>query len=73
MTLLLLMFLKKVKNIKFCRELIKDKRKKMYDIWLEPDLGDMNPYTFKKMAFAYQRGYFTGVEYAPKIKKLRKG
>ena len=43
------------------------------DIWIEPDLGDMNPYTFKRMAFAYERGYFTGVEYAPQIKKLRKG
>lgn len=42
------------------------------DLWIEPNLGDMNPYTFKKMAFAFERGYFTGVEYAPKIKKLQK-
>ena len=42
------------------------------DLWIEPDLGDMNPYTFKKMAFAYEKGYFTGVEYVPKIKKLQK-
>ncbi len=40
------------------------------DMWLEPDLGDMNQYDLKKLQFAYERGYALGVENLPKIKDL---
>lgn len=43
---------------------------KRIDVWIEPDLGDMSPYTFKNLSFAYERGYKTGLEYAPKIRQL---
>ena len=40
------------------------------DLWLEPALGDMSQYTFKKLDFAYEKGYECGKENAKKIKKL---
>ncbi len=39
------------------------------DFWLEPDLGEMSQYKWKETAFAYERGYALGKEYAPKIKR----
>jgi NTE family protein len=48
----------------------KGKRKKMYDVWLEPDLGDMNQYSCKKMNWALEKGYEIGKANAEKIKKL---
>lgn len=48
----------------------KGKRKKMYDVWLEPDLGDMNQYSCKKMNWALEKGYEIGKANADKIKKL---
>lgn len=51
----------------------REENEKIIDLWIEPNLDDMNPYTFKRMAFAYERGYLTGAEYAPQIEKLRKG
>ena len=40
------------------------------DLWLEPDLGDMVQFTFKKLDFALDAGYALGKEYAPKIREL---
>ncbi|MFQ7079121.1 MAG: hypothetical protein ACLRSW_14960 [Christensenellaceae bacterium] len=40
------------------------------DLWLEPELGDMSQYSFKKFPYAFDQGYKLGVEYAPKIKEL---
>ncbi len=37
------------------------------DFWLEPDLGDMSPSSFKSSQLAYDKGYELGKEYAPKI------
>ena len=48
----------------------KDKRKKMFDVWLEPALEDMNPYSCKKTLWAIEKGYEIGKAAAPKIKKL---
>lgn len=50
----------------------REENEQIIDLWIEPNLEDMNPYTFKKMAYAFERGYFTGVEFAPRIKKLQK-
>ena len=59
-------------NARTKRNREKDKRKKMYDIWLEPDLGDMNQYSCKKMNWAMMQGYVLGKLNADKIKKLLK-
>ncbi len=42
----------------------------MIDLWLEPALGDMSQYTFKKLNFAYEKGYECGKENAESIKKI---
>ena len=42
------------------------------DFWLEPELGDMNQYSLKRVKFAMEKGYELGKEYAPKIAKLLK-
>lgn len=44
--------------------------KEIIDLWLEPELGDMSQYTFKKLNFAYEKGYECGKANAEKIKKL---
>ena len=41
---------------------------KVIDFWLEPRLGNMSEYSLKQVAFAYEKGYELGKEYAPKIK-----
>jgi len=41
-----------------------------YDLWLEPELGDMSPYSFKQFTFARDKGYEIGKRYAQEIKKL---
>lgn len=38
------------------------------DLWLEPELGNMNQYAFKQFDFAYEKGYELGKENAKKIK-----
>ncbi|MBR2646925.1 MAG: patatin-like phospholipase family protein [Clostridia bacterium] len=38
------------------------------DFWLEPELGDMSQYSFKKFDFAYEKGYELGKANAEKIK-----
>ena len=44
--------------------------RRFVDLWLEPDLGDMVQFTFKKLDFAMEVGYQMGKEYAPKIREL---
>ena len=48
----------------------KKKNKKKYDLWLEPQLGDMSQYSFKNLSFAYEEGYRLGKENAEKILEL---
>ena len=50
----------------------RDKNKKKIDFWLEPDLGNMSQYSLKQVAFAYEKGYELGKEYAPKIAEALK-
>ena len=50
----------------------KKANKKRYDLWLEPSLGDMNQYSFKKIPFAYEEGYKLGKANAEKILELLK-
>ena len=45
-------------------------RAKSIDLWLEPELGGMDQYKVKNLAFACEKGYELGKEYAPKIKEL---
>ncbi len=54
----------------FRTESYKKKMRKKYDLWLEPDLGDMSQYTFKNLDFAYQQGYEMGKKNIKKIRKL---
>lgn len=48
----------------------REENEKIIDIWLEPDLGNMSQYSFKRFPFAYERGYKMGLEYAEQIKDL---
>lgn len=40
------------------------------DFWLEPELGNMNQYSLKRVKFAMEKGYELGKRYAPKIAEL---
>lgn len=51
-------------------EQYKKDNKDIIDLWIEPDLGDMNPYAFKNFNFAYEQGYALGKQYAEQIKAL---
>ena len=51
----------------------KKSNRKRYDLWLEPDLGDMNQYSFKNIPFAYEEGYRLGKQNTEKILDLIKG
>ena len=54
-------------------EMVKYKRKEQnYDLYLEPDLGDMSQYKFKDIDFAIEKGYEIGKANAQKIKELLK-
>lgn len=46
--------------------------RKQYDLWLEPDLGDMSQYAFKNLDFAYKQGYELGKKHINKIRLLLK-
>ena len=48
----------------------KEKDKGIYDLWLEPALGNMSQYSLKQFAFACDKGYELGKENAEQIKKL---
>ena len=50
----------------------KEENAAVIDFWIEPDLGDMSQYSLKRMDFAYEKGYETGVKYAKEIKKALK-
>lgn len=55
-------------NYRTCQLRKEDKR--IIDLWLEPDLGNMSQYSFKQIAYAYDQGYLMGIENAEKIKAL---
>ena len=48
----------------------KARMRKKYDLWLEPDLGDMSQYSFRNLDFAYRQGYEMGKKYVDKIRRL---
>lgn len=43
------------------------------DLWLEPELGAMDQYKIKELAFAYEKGYEIGKANCQKIKSLIEG
>ncbi len=45
-------------------------RKRYVDLYLEPELGDMEQYQLKNLQFAYDKGYDLGIKYREEIKKL---
>ena len=49
---------------------LREKDKDKYDLWIEPKLECMSPYSFKQFEFARDKGYEIGKRYADKIKKL---
>ncbi len=49
---------------------LREKDKRIIDLWLEPELGDMSQYAFKKLDFAYEEGYKLGVANVENIKRL---
>ena len=51
----------------FTKVLMQDQKP---DVFIEPDLGDMNQYKFKDIDIAIERGYEAGKQYVKKIKKL---
>lgn len=51
-------------------ERYKKEHRKKYNLWLEPELGRMSQYSFKKLDFAYEQGYKLGCEYAQQIKDM---
>ena len=51
---------------------LREKDKRIINMWLEPDLGDMSQYSFKNLAFAYEQGYRLGLEHVDEIKELLK-
>ncbi len=57
-------------DIADCELTKKTIKEKHPDLFIEPDLGDMNQYKFKDIDFAIQKGYETGKAYADKIKRL---
>ena len=53
------------------QEITENKRKKQKaDLYLLPELGNMNQYKIKDIDFAIEQGYKLGKEYAAKIKKI---
>jgi predicted acylesterase/phospholipase RssA len=40
------------------------------DVLIKPSLGDMSPYKVEKLSFAFGQGYYKGIKYGDKIKKL---
>lgn len=45
-------------------------RMRYVDLYLEPELGNMDQYQVKNLEFAYQKGYELGVKYRDEIKAL---
>ena len=48
----------------------KARMRKKYDLWLEPELGNMSQYSFRNFHFAYRQGYEMGRKNIDKIKSL---
>lgn len=48
----------------------KRQARRYVDLWLEPDLGAMDQYKVKNLAFAYEKGYELGKENIKEIKAL---
>ena len=46
---------------------------KIIDFWLEPELGEMSPYSLKEIAMAYEKGYELAKANTEKIKKRLRG
>lgn len=44
--------------------------RRFVDLWLEPELGDMQQFAFKNLDRALEAGYALGKKYAPKIRAL---
>ena len=51
----------------------REMQKHLYDIWIEPRLGNMNQFSLKQIVYAYDKGYEIGLEYVDKIKQALKG
>lgn len=51
----------------------KQRVRKKYDLWLEPELGNMSQYSFRGLRFAYEQGYEMGKKNIDKIRALLKG
>jgi len=49
---------------------LKEARRDIIDVWIEPDLKDMSGYSLKDISFAYDVGYAAGKAYADKIREL---
>ena len=47
--------------------------RRYYDLWIEPDMGDISQYRMKFDQSIYDAGYFSGKQYADKIKALLEG
>ena len=47
--------------------------KGIYDLWIEPKLGNMNQFSLKQIVYAYDKGYEIGCEYAEQIQQALKG
>lgn len=45
-------------------------RRDYIDLWLEPDLGDMDQYRMKQLEFAFKKGYELGNAHAKEIRRL---
>ena len=61
----LLLFLED-KNSKSCRRSLR----RVTDLWLEPDMGDISQYQMKYHPAVYDAGYKLGKENAAKIRQL---
>lgn len=48
----------------------REENRDIIDLWFEPALGDMNPYSLKQIRFAFDEGYKTGLNAAESIKAL---
>lgn len=46
--------------------------KDVIDLWLEPELEDMSPFSFKQLGFAYEKGYEIGKQNAEAVLSLIK-
>ena len=44
--------------------------KAIIDLWIEPQIENMNQFTFRNLDFAYEKGYESGKENVKIIKKL---